>query len=455
MYVGDAEEDPKRKNSVQDAGLSDEEITAAFTAIADMEDFNKGVKLENKHINADIIIKCLTSNNVPHKEEDINDLIREVDTDGNGTVEIDEFLEMMNNAENTKNSSAEPFIKAGKRQAMKARRERLRAHSAAASSDKVNGRVRDSMRRNSLKNEEVTTMAVKFFENQSTLNWRTKETIEWNVYFAESRSIKRQNLVILQPFKDDGWTLYDCISCEIRKVEEQVRESRKRAQEKAAIDAKKNESVKKKDAMPEVDPNAVSKREISDFLAARILYTPSDEPDVPMDGLTSSASAGDIQKDVIKKGAGTVVLSQLSSDTAALMKPMPSDVFLPPVENKSRAFRDSAHVQALTDDIQAGIVQVGTDAEKSNKYMKQAAISVGLFKQIAEKIQEEQNMRKMQRLWKKSIRRVITMLKVDAFKAQMLAMGYDKSYFNPLGSDDNPTSWPTTRDFFGGGYPAE
>lgn len=439
---------PNNTDEVKD-GLTEADFDKAFNA------FSGGLE----SINSDIIMKIMKDNNVAMTLDEVTHLIKEVDTDGNGTVELDEFRDMMKNAQTTKNSSAQPFVDAGKRQALKIKRAKLKEYSNSEKTSKqAREKVRTSMRANPTQAEQTAKIPVQFFGTQNTLHWQTRERLEWNVYFAESNLVR---LAIVQPFKDDGWTQYDCMACDLKSAEEQIRLLRKESEEDSATEAQRTKSAKAmkdlkhargnnpSNETPPNDPDVITKQQIADFLAARVKYTPSDTPDQPIT-LQTSASATDLRvegttsggliasqsqaglatakDDVLKKGSGTVLIARLAGDTFDLQQAVPGGLVVPAVKTNSTAFRDSDFIAALSDDIQAGIAEAGAQSDKSSRYMKAASASVDIFKTLALNFEKEKNMNKWRRKWRKNVRRVMSMLAVDQYKIILKERGYDASY---------------------------
>lgn len=402
-------------NPEENDDLSDADIEKTFVAFVGGD--------RDGSIDFDIISRILKENNVSLPAADITHLIETVDTDGNGTVELDEFSEMMRNAENDKTCDALPFILAGKRQALKEKRMRLKGHSTTKSQKELKEKLADDMAaKNPTVSENNSNVKVELFEKKERLHWKTRERIEWNVYFADAAV--GGPLVIIQPFKDYGWTLYDSMACELVDVKKQMAEMVKLA-DKLSVEAKPPEGE-------------FSKQQVSDFLALRVKYTPSDTPDQLVTTLATSVSApADVGKaglgnDVLKRGSGTILLQKLANDTIELQKPVPHGLEVPDVEAMSTNAFNQGFVNALAEDIQNDIKESADGADKSNRYMKAAAISVDLFKEIAKKFEEEKKFSNNQRKWRTAIRRVIAMLAVDEVKILLREKGYDETYLGDV-----------------------
>jgi len=301
--------------------------------------------------------------------------------------------------------------------------------------------------------QAMALLPVVKFDTRNRLEWRTKERIEWNIYFAESQPAKNQTqtrLAVVQPFKDDGWTLFDCMCADMAQLETLIKASRTLSDTETAADkALKGKSAKDMQNLqyargktsnqkddPSDDPDAVTKEQITEYLSLRVKYTPSEKPDVPVslagsssagnlsagasggEGLSTSQSAATIptQKDILKKGSGTIELVKLAGDTEVVAIPVPEGLIIPEVDAKSTNFKDAAHIDGLTKSIQDGIAEAGTQMAISSKYMEAANRSVDIFKQLAMNLfKADENLLPWQKNWRKA-KRVITLLRVDKCK---------------------------------------
>jgi len=452
--VDSTENDPIKSELEDDKGMSQKDVDAAFNEFC-------GGAVE---MDAARIKEVLSANNVNVTDQDLKALIEEVDIDGNGAIDLHEFREMLTNADKHKNSSAEPFLLAAKRSLLKAKRSRLSAHSVAQPFEKVQEMVRQSVGQAQAPLKFMKSIPVELVETRNVLNWRTKERIAWNIYWAEQPALlgvkNRLRLAVVQPFKDDGWCQYDCIACDLDTIELQIRALRadasgsalpKSSVDVAALKHSRGESPLK--AGSEV--SEITRAAVCEFLSARILYTPEIKPSTSSASLADKSNANssgndagmstskslatlpgndptptDSQKG--KKASGTVTLTRLSRDTADVHRPFPEGLIIPAVKAICTKFKRSSHVEALTSNIKSDIEQASKQAMQSKNCMQALQTSIDILSTLSNDAEAERQLSIPHRRWRMAFRRVGTRLQVERFREQLKQLGYTGMY---LGSE--------------------